>query len=685
MTNETVDKAFTLKSILGGVVGVIFIAGFAGFNDNVLEQTFLVGNHFPVGSYFYFFCLAFVWNYFLGGMIPKLVFNPKELAVSLGMTLVACWVPTSGLFRYFHKQLILPWYYESNMPLWQKTGVLDYLPKKIFPNGAEVDESVYLGFVQGLAKGTEMVGFSDMPVAEWLPSMGYWFPLLILFAVATIALSLLVHRQWSHHEQLSYPLASVASALIKRTTDKPYADIFANKLFWAGVAPVFLLYLLNYFSAWFPSYVPSIGMRWFAAGLTDLFPGIKAAGADAGFLNISQGTFYFTVIGVTYFISSAIGLSMGLSQILLTIVFVQFYFITGDRVGAENMEVARSGAYFGYAAILLYTGWSYYSRIMISAFTFREERDKDAVFAARLLLVSFFGMVFMLSVMGLDWLIAFLFCLTLMVLFLVFSRIICESGIPFLQSSWFPGTILTHLLGAGAIGAAPLVFMSYLNTIFAQDPRECLAPYVSTALKVGDEAKVKTAKLSKALIGAVVLALVVGFLVTFYNLYNFGGINSDGWSSGHVPKQPFNWAASQLRVLEESGVLAASVEGSAFSRLGMIQFDSDVWSWFLLPFLLVVGMTVVRFRFSKLPLHPILFLVWGTYPIMHTWFSFMVGWALKELIVKFGGGKSYQDLKPLFIGLIVGELLAISMSIVVGTIYYLCTGVTGVWFRILPT
>jgi hypothetical protein len=61
-----------------------------------------------------------------------------------------------------------------------------------------------------------------------------------------------------------------------------------------------------------------------------------------------------------------------------------------------------------------------------------------------------------------------------------------------------------------------------------------------------------------------------------------------------------------------------------------------------------------------------------------------VGWAIKELIVRFGGGKSYNTLKPLFIGLIMGELIAVAITIIVGAVYYSITGVTTPYFQILP-
>ena len=45
----------------------------------------------------------------------------------------------------------------------------------------------------------------------------------------------------------------------------------------------------------------------------------------------------------------------------------------------------------------------------------------------------------------------------------------------------------------------------------------------------------------------------------------------------------------------------------------------------------------------------------------------------------------YQNLKPLFIGLIAGELMAAGLSVAIGLVYYAVTGnVPPVAFHVLP-
>jgi hypothetical protein len=48
------------------------------------------------------------------------------------------------------------------------------------------------------------------------------------------------------------------------------------------------------------------------------------------------------------------------------------------------------------------------------------------------------------------------------------------------------------------------------------------------------------------------------------------------------------------------------------------------------------------------------------------WFSIMVGWIIKTLVVRFGGSKLYTDFKPFMLGLIVGESVAAGFWLIMG-------------------
>ena len=543
-------------------------------------------------------------------------------------------------------------------------------------------ERVYGGFVQGLAVGDRKVPISEIPWTPWLTAMAYWAPMVLLFMVLIVALSLIVHRQWSRHEQISYPLATVTTALVETLPGRTVPAILANRLFWFGFIPILALHMINYSSVWFPSYVPRIELGWgFGSELRAIFPVLNSV-SDPW---VTWGKISFLIVGLSFFISSEMSLSMGLSSLALLFVNLQTYSITG---GSPDMESARSGAYFAYAGILLYTGRTYYWAVLIKALGIRttEDSDREPVWAARIFMLAFIAFVGVLAgPFGMDWFVAALFSLTTMVLFLVFTRIICETGTPFMQAGWYPGTFLTSTLGFSALGSIPLVMVCYLSPILAQDPREALMPYVQNGLKMAENTGVRRTPLAWIAFGAMAIALVICFVSWTKGIYQDGSFN-DGWANVYVPSIHLDAASRGLEMLSDTGQRAAADATSGIAKIGLISSvgHGRELTWIFLGAAGVILFSTLRFSFGWWPLHPVIFLVWGAYPMLCSWPSFMLGWAIKQLVVKFAGGKSYNQLKPLFIGVILGEIFAVAVVIVVGFLYYLSTGTIPKSYWILP-
>ena len=83
---------------------------------------------------------------------------------------------------------------------------------------------------------------------------------------------------------------------------------------------------------------------------------------------------------------------------------------------------------------------------------------------------------------------------------------------------------------------------------------------------------------------------------------------------------------------------------------------------------LTAALSALRLRFAWWPLHPIGYLMLYTYPGSHLWLSILLGWAAKNLILRFGGTRAYTNAKPFFLGLIVGESMAAGLWLVVGVV-----------------
>jgi hypothetical protein len=56
--------------------------------------------------------------------------------------------------------------------------------------------------------------------------------------------------------------------------------------------------------------------------------------------------------------------------------------------------------------------------------------------------------------------------------------------------------------------------------------------------------------------------------------------------------------------------------------------------------------------------HPIGYVMLISPPIAMLWFSFFLGWICKKIVVKYGGKKTFDAVRVIFLGLIFGELIA---------------------------
>ena len=698
-------RTLTWRTVVFGMLGVFIMSGLAPYHDNVMGGTYMIGNHMPGGVFTYMIFLGLFWNGLWrlldrlaktdGVLTRRLALSTRELVVVMVVTLVACFPPTSGLGRYFHRMIMLPWYYLQNKTQWMETGVLtEYLRPELFPHpypGPEMGagdtkyQLIYHGFFTGLAKGSNTLGFAqfwkDGILGAWLPPLLTWGPLLILLSIAIISLQYLVHRQWSKHEQLSFPVAQVAAEFCKVSGDKKgVPDLFRNPLFWWGFTPAFSLLMVMYLAAWYPQEVPALQQMlpsfksWGLPTLTKI--PILTKCPDSWGMN--GGTLYFTIVGLAYFVSSEIGLTMGCSLFLMMIFCSAFYLVTGTMVDSGWMESSRAGAYIGYTAILVYTGRGYYKTVFGKALLLNrkpraegvsEDEEALSVTAARCLLLAFAAFFIVLTWACSSWVMALFYALLTMIMYLVLSRIVCETGIPFIQATWNPGPFLLKILGPAASGPKALTFMLYSSGILTQDPRESLMPYVATGAKIAEDNGVKLRRLFWIVIVAVILALVVAWLSCTYTFYNHNPW-ADGWGSVYPVQSYLDTAAQQINDMNVSDVFEESLNAGPLKRLLMTQTSPWVLRFFVAGLVSIVGLSILRFRFSKFPIHPVILLVAGTYPATCSYTSFLIGWFIKTLVTRFGGGGVYQKLKPLFIGLIAAELFMIGLTVLIAFIYY---------------
>ena len=540
------------------------------------------------------------------------------------------------------------------------------------------------------------LGLLELPWDTWWPTIRLWGGMAILLGLASLALALIVHPQWTHRELLPYPIARFVEESIEREPGRRLPRVAYNKLFWLGMAVPFTLHLVNGLHVWFPA-MPEVPLTLNFNPLKELFPNARQVNQANSYF---QPTIYLSVIAFSFFLTTSVSFTLGVSQ-LLWIAMGAALIANGETlqakyIGAEKANVLRFGAYVAFALIIFYTGRRYYLNVAASMVGMPRLRETPAYagFAGWVLLACVVGSVLLLMTGGLGIVPAAAFVLLMLLIVLVLSRIVAETGLFFIQAWWLPVGILTGLFGIEAIGPTTYLVLAFASVILVGDPREALMPYLVNALRIVDRrapAEGAADRVGVSPVRAVpwlALMIVAGFLVaggvTLYLQYNLGLDAQDRWAREILPSMPMEESATALKQMASDGTLVASASAQGAERLGMIRLNGGLLGWTLTGFALVIVASMARLRLPWWPIHPVLFLVWGTFPLSIFAFSFLLGWLVKLTVMRSGGAKSYHQLKPLMIGLIGGELLAALLWAVVGAAYYFITHHQPEPIRIFP-
>ena len=209
-------------------------------------------------------------------------------------------------------------------------------------------------------------------------------------------------------------------------------------------------------------------------------------------------------------------------------------------------------------------------------------------------------------------------------------------------------------------------------------------PFMVNALQILELRNVRIGRPAIACVVAILLGLAIALPVTLYIKYDMGSSTGDSWATVHVPKNPFDNAVMIRQKLEAQGLDAGEAPGAFLGRLG----DTDPTGICVLAMvaglILVLSFSAARLRFPWWPFHPLMFVTWASTPLRWMGPSYLLGWVIKTLIVRYGGSRAYDRLKPLMMGLIAGEVLGALFPTLVGAIYFFLTNQQPRTLNVLP-
>lgn len=491
-----------------------------------------------------------------------------------------------------------------------------------------------------------------VPWYAWIAPTLNWLPLLFGALVAMVAVAALVRRQWIEHERLPYPIAEVTLSLMDEPErGRRFGKLFTKRSFWVGCAVAGFITLWRGLHVY--ELVPvDIAMT---LNLGTVFQGHpwNLAPDGWGFYNLR---IFFSIVALTFFLSLDLSFSLWFFFVATNILVI-LAVVAGFDITAKDTRQASLGGFGVLCLLILWVGRQYYWRVLRAAFAGLrgDEAARQAAPYVWALLIGCGLMVSFMVVSGAPFGPALLVVLMFLGVLLVLSRIVAESGVPFVQmpTDAFLNSTLFTLIGFSHPAAALLPLTLVGLTVLA-DPREALMPYAVNAEYLGHKTRAPRRPISSfILIGACVggVFAFIGLLLGYY--FGDGG-GSDAWPGILLRKDGLEIVARGLK--------ETSTPEGAVQNLAMRQ---ESWANYGAGGIIVAVLGAARHFFSGWPLHPIGYVVSQSYPTRMVWFSFFLGWLIKALVMRYGGTALYARLKPVAIGLIAGEAAAAGVFIVV--------------------
>ena len=678
----------TLRSVITGILCTAFMCAVCFLNDGVIRQRGLAANYMPSAIFgtLLFFVLAI--NPLLRRLHRRLAFSGREVAVVVVLVLMACPVPGPGGVQILPNIAMLPHYFNKTDAGWNAANLIGTVPPQMLGYVTkENEDDVLIGFVRGMGTSVHHIGFRDIPWRGWTRTLSFWIPVMFCFFAGSMALAVIVHRQWAHHEHIPYPIAMFTQAILP-TADGRWGPDIRSRLFWIGLCATLAVHVNNWGCAWFPDILFKIPLNLDFRSMSQVFPRFSEAGGWFAF----SPTVFFTIVALAYLLPASVSLSFGLSPYayIMAVTFLLPFGITmtgSSEVAQDYESYLHAGGYLAVFAMLVYSGRHHYGKIVrwAAGLAPPDEAGVAEMWSARLFVLAFALLLLLFTGTGLDWQLAFAWLVIAFIVLVVMARIVAETGAVTLIPWIKPCVMIVGFFGTTALGPRICLTLFILSSVLMFIPLHTMLPFMANANKLADASRIKIGRMALAGLGIMVLAFAIAVPMTLYWQYNLGALNAgDGWLTQAAPRYAYNETLMIHDRLAAQGTLAAAGMHTGWLRVAQARPSWPHMATFCLALVLTLGCAIARHRLPWWPLHPIFFLLLGSWQCQMLAFSFILGWAVKTVVTRYGGHGLFQKLKPLMFGFVAGEMLACLLIVVHGALYYLITHLPPKVYNVFP-
>ncbi len=619
------------RSLVIGTALAFFLNLACPYSVLVLQNAGLTSDYITAGAMMIFLLLVGLFNPLLKMVYLPWALRSGEMVVIYVMMIVASAIPTWGLVTNLFHILTRPFYYATPENRWAEL-VQPLIPDWLAPRDPDVARYFYEGLPEGI----------PLPWEAWVVPMLAWGSVMLAVYLLMVATMVVFRRPWIEQERLVFPLTQLPLEMLRGADEGIFPQLFRSPLMWIGFSVPFIMQMLTGLHHYF-FFVPEIRT------LLDPLRLFRNSVSLVIFIN-------FAIIGLTYFLNLNVAFSVWFFHLLSrcqTGVFnIVGYQIKGHNEALTGSSIALShqgmGAMLVLVVAMLWTARAHLRHVLTAAFCRGvQARDADEILSYRAAVWLWIGcalyVLVWLVATGLPILSAVVFLFGAFVIFLAIARVIAQGGVGFTSSTMLPQPFLVYTLGTDMVGWKGLASVS-LSYSWAAEMRTTVMASAANGLKLAHSAHANHRRLFLGMVLAIVVGMIGATWITLELNYRHGGINLRQFG---VPSlaygflqdkllNPIGWDHIQPRLL-------FTAVGAAL--MGFLIYMQHHYLWW--------------------PLHYIGLPVSDSWVMGWAWFSVFIGWMLKAVIFKFSGTKGYFTYKPLFVGMIAGQLMGGAVWMVV--------------------
>ena len=622
------NGSLSVRSILIALVIVCVVT----LMSRVIDLTFLaghVGSSAPAPAPLY---LLFFWLLCLAPLLSlisrRLTLSRNELLGIYAITVAAGTIPSHEVVGFMIPHMASVHFNATPENEWTRL-FHRYLPTWLFPSS-----KVSLLF----AEGEDLA----VPWEAWLvPLIGWSLFLLLLFFVM-MCINTIISRQWVRHERLSFPLVTIALELTQ--TDHPDARlpvIFRKRVFWLGVSIALSLQMLQTIHTFIPS-VPAVPLRHLAIWNQPTTRPWSGLGR-------MEWNFIFWLIGIAFVVPTDVSMSCWVFHMITRLENVTAVIWKGasgpPSVYAPHFPALfyqGMGALLGLFLIVLWTGKAHWLRTFRTAFADQTGEAQSYRVAIIGGVIGFTLLCVWCVLAGMSSVTAVLFMGVFLIIAFVLARVRVETGLGILMSPLIVSEMLYTFRGTAAFQPKELTAIASLRwSYFARGTMGVQATQLE-GFKLADALSVGKKRLGIAMGLAVFVALLLALYLTLTLFYDrgFTQLPIGDRSRYYIGSQVF-WAYQNL-----VNYLTYPDAPSTGGITGILTGSG-----------ICLSLAALRYRFLWWHLHPVGYLAANSWGMHIYWSPFFMGWLAKTLLLRYGGLKTYRDTLPMFIGLIMGDIL----------------------------